>query len=386
MIAYNKTWLQNLIIREQATEAYAENCIDKEELQRINEQHPSLFYSPNIFVRTGLFLLTFIILLFSFGLIALLFSDALDNALGGLAIFFGLLAYAALEWMVQTKNHYRSGVDDALLWIAAGCFFGGVCYLADVGETGNCLLVFFISLYCVVRFTDRVMSLMAFIALVGFFFFISSKSGNTLKAIVPFILIAISAGVYLFCVKAKQVAKAVLYAECLQIMMITALIIFYGAGNYFVVRELSNEMFHLNLADNEQIPFGWLFWIFTFTIPLIFIARGIQEKDTILIRVGLLLIAAIIVTVRYYYNFAPVEIIMVISGILLLIISYGLIKYLKKPKYGFTRNESISTDLKEMETIESLILAETFSQVPATSNATKFGGGDFGGAGSSGEF
>jgi hypothetical protein len=106
----------------------------------------------------------------------------------------------------------------------------------------------------------------------------------------------------------------------------------------------------------------------------------------ILIRVGLLLVAAIVFTVRYYYSIWPMEVLMAVGGIFMIGLAWVLIRYLHEPKHGFTYKETDSRHVMDKMNVESLVLAETFSQVPAAEAGTKFGGGSFGGGGSSGEF
>jgi hypothetical protein len=92
MIAYNNEWLKNLVTREEATELYSDECITKPELEQIETKFPVLFYTPNFFIRIGLFILTVIVLSFSFGLFALMFLDGMDKAIGAIAIFFGIVS------------------------------------------------------------------------------------------------------------------------------------------------------------------------------------------------------------------------------------------------------------------------------------------------------
>ena len=148
-------------------------------------------------------------------------------------------------------------------------------------------------------------------------------------------------------------------------------------------------MFNLNLQEGQNIPFAWLFWIFTVSIPLVYIARGIQKKDVVLMRMGLIFIAAIVFTVRYYYHVLPAETAMMLGGLIMIAIAYSLIKYLKEPKYGFTDEEQSNANSFARKQIESLIIAETFGQTKIetnTGNATEFGGGSGGGGGAGGEF
>ncbi|MEO5890078.1 MAG: hypothetical protein ABIQ31_07485 [Ferruginibacter sp.] len=386
MIIYNPRWLNNLFTREQAATAFDQGYLRREELDLVNNKYPVNFYSPNFFIRIGLFILTVVVLLFSFGLFSLLFLTSLDNAIGGLAIFFALVSYAILELMVRSKNHFRSGVDDALMWISAGSLFGGISYLSNAGGLANCVLVFVIALFCSLRFADRVMGILLYVSFLGILFFACIKLGNSAKAFVPFVLMIISGIIYLLIKKTRQLNVNQLYHDCLQVISVAALLGFYISGNYYVVRELSNSMFNLNLAANESIPLGWFFWLFTVIMPCIYIGRGIQKKDITLIRVGLLLIAAMVFTIRYYYSVAPLEVIMTAGGIVLVLVAYGLSRYLKAPQYGFTNEEIRSIEAKEKLHIESILVAQAFGGQQDPAPGTSFGGGSFGGGGASGEF
>ena len=102
MIAYNTTRLKNVFARQQAAQYFEEGCITREELTGISNKHPDTFYSPNFFIRIGLFTLTVVILLFSLGLIALLFLNSIEDAAGGKEIPGDA---------DQRVRHLRSGAD-----------------------------------------------------------------------------------------------------------------------------------------------------------------------------------------------------------------------------------------------------------------------------------
>ena len=385
MIAYNKEWLGHLIIRKDIEEVFDENCITKAEQKIINEKYDVPFYTPNIFIRIGLFILTIIIMLFSFGLLSLLFLDAIGKMAGVLAIIFSIIGYLFLEYIVKAKKHYRSGMDEALLWGSALAFFAGISLPNDLPGLVNCIIIFILTLYSSLRFADRLMAIAMYISLLGIVFYSCIESGGFVKTIVPFMMMAASAMIYYFAGKLRSKKYLLHYKGCLEMILITSLCSFYVAGNYFVVRELSNSLFHMNLQPGEAIPYGWLFWIFTIIIPFIYISRGIQRKDVVLLRVGLLLIAALVFTIRYYHTIMSVELEMALSGIILIVIGYGLMKYLHKPKHGFTYREIIKKNTLGKLNIESLVLAETFSPGIEV-KGTEFGGGDFGGGGASGEY
>ena len=385
MLAYNREWLDNILTRNAAASVLAEGFITKEEAGAVYKNYPVEFYTPNYFIRLGLFVLTVVIMLFSFGLLILITLNSIEKMWGGLAIFFSMLCYAALEFMVRVKKHHCSGVDDALLYGSAFALFAGISFPHDFGGMENSMLAFMIGWYATFRFADKVMAAVSFVALLGIFFYGAVEMGDAAKSIVPFIIMGVSIAVYILVTKMETNLKAVHYFECLLLIRVAALFSFYIAGNYFAVRELSNEMFHLNLQPGQSIPFGWLFWIFTCSVPFAYIARGIQKKDIVLIRTGLLLIAAIVLTIRYYHSILPVETLMVLGGLALLLSSYALMKFLRKPRHGFTYREIAPKNEWEKLHLESLIIAESFAPA-AQQDHTQFGGGSFGGGGASGEF
>ncbi len=388
MIAYNNEWLNNLLVRNEAVEANDKHCISKEELEQVYNAYPVKFYTPNIFVRIGLFILTCIIVIFSLGLLSLVFLSAMDSekGLGVSIIFFGFLIYAALEFMVN-KNHFRSGVDDALMWVAAINIVSGFNIIADMGGFTNSLLIFAIAFVLFLRYTNAVMACIASLAFLAVIFFIVIRFGEIAKAITPFVIMIVAALVYFFVRQQLKSGERKLYETGLLLISVAMLVCFYAAGNYFIVREASIAMFDLQLKEGESIPFAWLFWIFTIFIPIIYIARGIQKKDAVLLRVGLLLIAAVVFTIRYYYHLIPAELAMVLGGIVFIVLAYALIKYLHEPKYGFTYKEQNDKFFMDKLHIESIVIAETFTgpAKPADSG-TQFGGGTGLGGGATGEF
>ena len=198
-------------------------------------------------------------------------------------------------------------------------------------------------------------------------------------------MMIVAAIISFFSSRNKKKESVKFYTECLLMTEIISLLCLYAAGNYFVVREASISMFHLDLKENESIPFGWLFWIFTIFIPFFYLIKGIFKKDILLIRMGLLLIAVIIFTVRYYYHILPAETAMIIGGIILIAGAYSLIKYLREPKSGFTDVENKNDN--NLHQIEALAMVQTFNQTQIdTGNQTTFGGGSGGGGGAGGNF
>jgi hypothetical protein len=388
MIAYNRTSLDNLSIRNQTREALAAGCITGEENTEINAAHPVNFYMPNIFICIGLFLLTALIAACSLGLLMLM-SAASSGSFTVILIFFGLVCYGALEWVVYQKRHFKSGVDYALLWMSAGLLYAGIFFVVNnMSITFQCITVFMISILFVLRFANNVMALIAYTALLAFLVNMSTEITRTVQLIIPFILMAVSMGAWFLSVRLYNRNSTRHYHQCIKTIEIAALTSFYLAGNYFIVREMGSYI--LGPSQNPgDISIGWLFWILTVATPLFYIYQGIIKKEHLFLWTGLALMAAAVFTIRYYYHVMPVEWAFISGGIVMISIAYGLIKYLKTPRHAFTSLESSNRHLLENFHIESLVIAETFGGPAAVKTAPsdfQFGGGTGGGAGAGGQY
>lgn len=173
----------------------------------------------------------------------------------------------------------------------------------------------------------------------------------------------------------KAKLNAVYYASVQDIMLFLALISFYLGGNYFVVREVNAAL--SNEAASTEIPFAALFWFFTFVIPMLLVLNGIKTKERKSLAVGLLALAASVVTVQFYYSVLPAEWALVLGGIILIAFSVSVNLHLKKPKFGLSSAAEASDKLQKLE---SILVSQAF-QAKSNGDDLKLGGGDFGGGG-----
>ncbi len=386
MQAYNGTDLYNKYIREQASEAFNTGCIGEETYKKILLAYPCKLYTPNYFIRIALALLTIVAVLFSALLLGLIFNTSSSVEFITLFIFLAILCYAALEVLVKRKQYYNAGVDNILM-ISVITFIISAFVVNDF--TNQSLFIsgvsFFICLWLCIRFTDAFMGTLAYIALFAFIFLLYSKLGYFAKASAPLVMMSVSALIYVVMKKLLAKERLMVYQFCFKAATLLTLITFYVSGNYFAVKEINNEMFNSGIALNSPIPFGWLFWILTLVIPPAYLFYGVRKKYFLFIRTGLALIAATIFTVRYYYGNFPAETDMLIIGTILITVSYALIKYLHRPKHGFTFAKS-SYQHKEILNAEALIIAQTFGKKITTESSVQFGGGTSGGGGATGDY
>ena len=386
MIIYNKVWLLNAMLLELVEKENKEGTISNAEMNRIKGKYPVEFYSPNFFIRVGLFIITVVIWGAVQGLLNLLLRDLGYNSGYALIIFMGVLSYSALIIIVEKKSHYRSGVDDALLWLTllslVSAFNQGLFIAPLYEDQALSLFIFLLSLLLTLRSSDMIMGLVCYLSLFALIYFSMQKMGPLGIAAMPFILMLLSGMTYWLVCRNINHQKALYYTNPLDILQIISLITLYASGNYYLVKELGDR---LNNTTSESIPFGWYFWIWTIIVPVIYIYRGLSRKDVICLRVGLIMCIAAAVTVRNYYHIIPLELVFILGGTFVLLISYYLTNYLKRPKHGFTyQQQTAESHLGQLQ-IESLIISETSSGIgnAPQNTGTQMGGGKFGGGGAS---
>jgi hypothetical protein len=387
MIAYNEHSLDRLVINDEAAKARNKRLISVEEFTAISGAYKPDLYSPNMFIRIGLFIMTAVIALMSYGLVFLITGSALDNetTLFVMTLMFGAFIYIVLEWMIRSKRHYRSGVDDALLWLSFTYITADIAIYFDFSELSTSLLIFSLSAAALIRFANSVMSAVMFCSFLAAIFYSITTAGASGRAMLPFALMLISIAIYILVTKLKDQSAVRHYRYCFMMLEVLSLIAIYCSVNYFIVRELSIQMFNLQIATGASITGGWFFWLCTFMLPIIYVARGLQTKDHVILRTGLLLVAATVLTFRYYYHIAPVEQILTVAGIILIAIAYAVIRYLQTERRGITDAAS-EKQIEEGLQVESLVIAETFKEVPAPQEGFSFGGGSTGGGGATGQY
>lgn len=387
MTAYGKDNLYNRHIQQQAAIALDNNLIKEGSFVKTCEAFPARLYTPNFFVRIGLGVLSVLAILFSTILIGAISSASSDAAYVTLAIFLALLCYALLEIFVASNKYYNAGIDNILL--ASMVIFVVIAFnIIDYSGQYQLTTAFSAALCCwlAIRFNDGFMSGLSYAAVIACCFFTCSNAGTIGKLIAPFVIMTVSAILFLFIKKMLGRYSLVLYYRCLKVARLLSLVSFYGSLNYFVVRELGNQLLEKPLEAGEEIPFGWFFWFCTAAIPTAYVYYGIRKKDLLFIRTGVVLAVASVFTFRYYHAILSASVAMILFGLLLVITSYLLIKYLRKTRGGFTSLATIDAT-KLVADAEALIIAQAFGhKADHHSNGVEFGGGSSGGAGATGNF
>lgn len=144
----------------------------------------------------------------------------------------------------------------------------------------------------------------------------------------------------------------------------------------------------MNLKPGQDIPLAIFFYIFTALVPLLYVFYGLKKRNKTLLWIALILIAAAALTFKYYFSLGHPEITLTSVGIVMILVAYISIQFLKTPKYGITFKEESEEDNFIKTNAEALLVAQSFSQ-GATEQGTQtdgFGGGKSGGGGAGGNY
>ncbi len=448
-MSYNKNWIDALNIKAKSLQLKNNNLISEDQLKQINETYKPDFYSPNLFVRIGLFIFTFVLATSALGILGAMVAVPFSNEIvfGVLCLIGSAILFFALQFFIKTKFHYCSGIDDCLLYLAMSLVVFGILLFTDFSST---TLIMFLCIPLLAYVSYRYMdSFLAFLALVCLYvwIFIIAADFNLGKLLMPFIFLFTSGCIAIFSHKMLQNDRFVYWKNILKVLKVVSLLMIYLSMNYFVVREgnillsetsvdmsenaeyvaieksinanheiinssysdtlnsLSDEELSQLSAENEilyskkydleryelsavrgkGLPMAFIFIICTILFPIIFIIQGLRTKDRLFLLTGLIILVGTVATYQFYNPDFPYENTITLGGLIMLLVSWFAIRYLKKNNKVFTFDEDGEN--------QGLLNAEAFivSQTTGFSNAgeapgTEFGGGDFGGGGAGGKF
>ncbi|GGH03928.1 hypothetical protein [Mucilaginibacter phyllosphaerae] len=389
MIIYNKLWLNNKTVVDHLKADPIAGHITKEEFTKIRAAYPVGFYIPGLLVSAGLFILTCIIAMVAIGLLSLMTAATHIIESPGWPIFLGVICYVILELLTKDKHYFHSGVDNALLYYSAGLLGGGLLWIISKSNitTGDNLLsaivICLLCIYLTLRFADVVTAAVAAVSAFASVYFFWAMMGTIGLATMPFVMMIAAAAMYYTFNKLNHLY----YINCISIIKILSLITLYAAGNYYVVNSLNNILNHLD-DSHIYVPYGFIFWIWTMLLPVAYVVLGLKKKNTMLLRTGLILAGASVVTFRNYYHLLPIEVMLTLSGLILLAASYITIKRLKTPLNGITFAPPEQAGTPESLNLEGLIIGQAASHLApaAPGPSSPFGGGSGGGSGSSDSF
>ena len=401
MKAYNEAWVNNRSVVQQAEGWHRQRQLTDAQIDAVRRSFPFEFRRTNGFLEVGLFLFTVVALLSCYLLPVTVISGLLDNSRTS-ALFnigFGLGIGLVGRLLINRQQLYRNGVDNAFVVMLTGFLTFGFNQLLPTNLTiaTYCLLTLPLLLLVFWHYGD---TLIAFIAVATFYAFVFNGmlQFSWGKAALPFVMMAVSGGLF---VMVRQIDKSPYYADPLNLVRWVALIMLAASGNYYVVRELNGLLIDSipgrpAPASAPEIALAWLFWLLTFVIPAVYLQQGLARKNRMLLILGGLGLAAAVVTVHEYVALLPLNIALTLGGLVLIGLAVVIIRFLRQPKsegrLATYRNDF--TDDPDYESPDQFFVnVGTTVAIQAATGAqqqpekgVRFGGGDFGGGGSEGNY
>ncbi|GAB3894056.1 hypothetical protein GCM10028803_08940 [Larkinella knui] len=385
MKAYNETWVRNKYLLEQVARWQRQGLLDDGKMQEIREKFPVGFHESNGFIEVGLFVFSIVAVSGSYFLLATLLSKLFDNETFyhffniGFGIAVGLLA----GHLINSRKHYRSGTDNALVIAAIA--------LVTVGIVGMfpdhwplwhyCLIILPIVLLGVWYYSDLLLTLAAFGTLVtAIFDYILEFSFGT--QLLPFVLMGVSTGLYALARLVENRDELIYWRDNFVLLEWLSLSLLLVSCNYFAVRELNFWMMDKRPAEAPEIAWAGFFWTLTMVVPMALFYLGFRQKERPLLIMSAIGWGLALATWRYFHPMFSLETYLVINGFLLILGAGYLIRYLRVPRNGFTDrpDEDSPTELAGNAGIISTTQAASGNLGPP--GGMQFGGGDFGGGGS----
>jgi hypothetical protein len=383
--AYPAAWADDEATRAAASRWQRRGLLTPAQQAAIDAAYPIGYYRPHNWIR----LLLLVATLFgaASGLGFLLLTTKAELSPGVYAALVALAAIALLEVLVSRSHHYRSGVDNALLYIAV-LAWGYLSYeLTDNAFSLSffslnwLLLVLAALLVALVRYADPAVAAACFVAALWLaaLILMHSKLGRLL---LPFGIMAMISALLLALRQLPARADYYYYRSAGLVLRALGLAGLYLAGNYLVVREGNAELLGSG-GPSGQVALAPLFYLLTAGIPLVYIGLGLHWHDRLLLTVGLLTLAFSLFTLRYYRSLLPPEIAATLGGLVLLVGALAALRYLRTPRHGLTAAADESTP--PQFNLESMVVAQTV-HVAAPEAGYEFGGGQSGGGGADGRF
>lgn len=386
MIVFDKQLLENTFLLEEAQKLNDQHFIPKAQLQQINKELPVLKSNNNILLRIGFFILGTLLYSSLIGVIALFSVNAFDSHLSIMMLIYAALGILGSEFLAQQKDFFGYGLDDAFILGFQG-FFCAALGIAFESPMMAFIALGFVGFAACVRYVHTLSVLVSLIGITGAICYAVLELKLLHSSLLPFLLLILAIILYLIYTKAAKGQTLYYYKNPILLLQGFSLLLGYFSMNYLVVRELSESLLDLVIAEGEDIPFAFLFYGFTFAIPLFYIVYSLHSKDRLMLIIGLLTFGFSIFTIRFYHHLLPVEAALILGGVILFAIAYFAIRKLKDKETGLTFKPARGSETDILSNLEALA---TISQIdvkaPESNSKMPFGGGGFSGGGAGESF
>jgi hypothetical protein len=393
---YSASSEETLRTRRLLADWVGDGFLTKDQYELLEKETVSDLRTNNIFLRLVLFLFTLI----SVGAAVALFfkvflSRPSEQTTGVFCLIFAAVCYAAAEAAVSQARLYRYGIEEALAVCSVGFLCAGVQGTLFYGRPYSSAQFMvpaagvIVSLWIWRRFGFSYAFLAAMIFVVFLPDYWTSSPSAQRLIIVAFYAIGLAV------VATVRSGHRFDYLEEAYSLVEASL----WLGIYLAI---NLQLSSLNLSARWWIgtgvasefgrPFYWTTWVLIWCLPPIVLARGIRQKDRFVIAVGATVAVLTFVSNKPYLGWTRHTWDPMLLGICLTGIAIFLRLWLARGpggiRHGFTAARLIGKD-KQWMNIGATVTGLLSPQPPAPQPSSpdfRFGGGQTGGGGSTGDF
>lgn len=400
MRIYTESSAETLRARKLLTQWTGDGYLSKEQYQRLEQDTVSDLRTTNIFLRLVLFFFTMIGAAAAVALFFTIFLSRPSQQTAGISLLiFAAVSYTAAEVAVTQARLYRYGIEEALAVCSVAFLCVGLKLLSFSAIPHYSREIQFLvpavgaiaSLWIWYRFNLWY----AFPAAMIFAIFLPGYWTPSHTAQHVFISMLYAAG--LVCIAPIRSRHRFDYLE--DAYSLSEAFLWLGIYLIFNLKisalRLPSTQWWSNTrpAPEFAVPFYWTTWVLIWCLPPLILARGVRQKDRLIIAVGAITTVLTLVTNKPYLGWEPHTWDPMLLGIALTGVALFLRRWLALGpggvRYGFTAARLSGKDKHTMSVgsaVLGLITPQSITPTPQPTNPDFRGGGGSGGGGASGDF
>jgi hypothetical protein len=397
---YTESSEETLRARKLLTQWTGDGSLSNEQYRRLEQDMVSDLRTINIFLRLVLFFFTMIGVAAAVALFFTIFlSRPSQPTMGIFLLIFAAVSYTAAEVAVTQARLYRYGIEEALAVcsVALLCvgldlfFFRGIPHSSREIQFVVPAVGAIASLWIWYRFNLWY----AFPAAMIFAIFLPGywTPSHTVQHV--FISVLYAAG--LICIAPIRSRHRFDYLE--DAYSLSEAFLWLGVYLIFNLKisalSLPSQWWSNTRAASEfAVPFYWTTWVLIWCLPPLILARGVRQKDRLIIAVGAITTVLTLVTNKPYLGWQRHTWDPILLGIALTGVALFLRRWLALGpggvRHGFTAARLSGKDKHAMSVgsaVLGLVTPQSITPTPQPTNPDfRFGGGGSGGGGASGDF
>jgi hypothetical protein len=397
---YTESSEETFRARKLLTQWAGDGSLSKEQYQRLEQDTVSDLRITNIFLRLVLFFFTMIGVAAAVALFFTIFlSRPSQQTTGIFLLIFAAVSYTAAEVAVTQARLYRYGIEEALAVCSVAFLCVGLDALFFSGFNQSSREIQFVvpavgaiaSLWIWYRFNLWY----AFPAAMIFTIFLPGYWTPSHSAQHIFISVLYAAG--LICI--APIRSRHRFDTLEDAYSLSEAFLWLGL---YLIFNLKISAFSLlsywgsptRVTSASAGPFYWTTWVLIWCLPPLILARGVRQKDRLIIAVGAITTVLTLVTNKPYlgwqrHTWDPILLGIALSGLALLLRRW-LALGPGGVRHGFTAARLSGKDKHAMSVgsaVLGLVTPQSITPTPQPTNPDfRFGGGESGGGGASGDF